>query len=140
MAEAPKRIQLRRTKGWRLPAGAVNVARPSRWGNWYVVGTASEYRHGNYGLGDDLVVWTIDKWGERTAQKWAGFADRLEAVTFAVDLYRRALEATYVDVDGPVHREHYLKGLAGHDLACWCPPGPCHADVLLSLANPGWRP
>ena len=27
-------------------------------------------------------------------------------------------------------------GLAGRSLACWCPPGtPCHADVLLDLAN-----
>ena len=26
--------------------------------------------------------------------------------------------------------------LRGKDLACWCPPGaPCHADVLLLLAN-----
>ncbi len=26
--------------------------------------------------------------------------------------------------------------LAGRDLACWCPPDqPCHADVLLELAN-----
>lgn len=28
---------------------------------------------------------------------------------------------------------HYLKG---RDLACWCPPDqPCHADVLLKIAN-----
>jgi hypothetical protein len=27
--------------------------------------------------------------------------------------------------------------LAGHDLACWCPlDQPCHADILLELANP----
>jgi hypothetical protein len=27
--------------------------------------------------------------------------------------------------------------LAGKNLACWCKPGePCHADVLLDLANP----
>jgi len=26
--------------------------------------------------------------------------------------------------------------LAGCDLACWCAPGvPCHADVLLVVAN-----
>jgi hypothetical protein len=26
--------------------------------------------------------------------------------------------------------------LRGKDLACWCPPDlPCHADVLLDLAN-----
>lgn len=25
--------------------------------------------------------------------------------------------------------------LRGHDLVCWCAPLPCHADVLLELAN-----
>lgn len=25
--------------------------------------------------------------------------------------------------------------LAGRDLACWCAPSPCHADVLLEVAN-----
>jgi len=29
----PKRIQLSRRKGWRLPPGVVVVARPTRWGN-----------------------------------------------------------------------------------------------------------
>jgi hypothetical protein len=29
-----------------------------------------------------------------------------------------------------------LSPLRGHDLACWCPlDQPCHADVLLELAN-----
>jgi hypothetical protein len=28
-----------------------------------------------------------------------------------------------------------LNTLAGHDLACWCAPLPCHCDVLLKLAN-----
>ena len=27
------------------------------------------------------------------------------------------------------------KELKGKDLVCWCSPGPCHADVLLRLAN-----
>lgn len=29
----PKRIQRRRTKGWRMPRGAVYVGRPTKWGN-----------------------------------------------------------------------------------------------------------
>lgn len=30
-----------------------------------------------------------------------------------------------------------LHELAGRDLVCWCAPDqPCHADVLLELANP----
>jgi hypothetical protein len=28
-----RRIQLRRTRGWRKPPGAVVVSRPSKWGN-----------------------------------------------------------------------------------------------------------
>lgn len=29
-----------------------------------------------------------------------------------------------------------LKELRGKNLACWCPKGqPCHADILLKLAN-----
>jgi hypothetical protein len=35
---APRRLQLRRSKGWRLPAGAVSVARPSAWGNPFRIG------------------------------------------------------------------------------------------------------
>jgi hypothetical protein len=35
--ELPARIQLRRTKGWRLPVGAVRVARPGKWGNPFSV-------------------------------------------------------------------------------------------------------
>ena len=29
----PKRIQRKRTKGWRMPTGAVYVGRPTKWGN-----------------------------------------------------------------------------------------------------------
>ena len=32
-----ERIQLRRVKGWRMPEGAVKVARPGKWGNPFKV-------------------------------------------------------------------------------------------------------
>jgi hypothetical protein len=35
----PKRIQLRRAKGWKKPAGAVVVARPTKWGNPFKAAT-----------------------------------------------------------------------------------------------------
>ncbi len=35
----PQRIQRKRTKGWRMPAGAVYVGRGSKWGNPYKIGT-----------------------------------------------------------------------------------------------------
>ncbi len=28
-----------------------------------------------------------------------------------------------------------FKELQGKDLVCWCAPRPCHADVLMELAN-----
>lgn len=33
----PERIQRRRTKGWRMPPGAIYVGRPTKWGNpWQI--------------------------------------------------------------------------------------------------------
>jgi len=44
----------------------------------------------------------------------------------AIRLYREWLDRSELDTDL----------LAGYDLACWCDLGqPCHADVLLELAN-----
>ena len=49
------------------------------------------------------------------------------AARFRADLYAGRLRVTVADA----RRE-----LAGHDLACWCPPDQaCHADVLLEVAN-----
>ena len=31
---------------------------------------------------------------------------------------------------------NWVEPLRGKDLVCWCAPLPCHADVLLELANP----
>jgi hypothetical protein len=39
----PARIQLRRSKGWRLPEGARSVARPSRYGNPFKVGIHGDH-------------------------------------------------------------------------------------------------
>jgi hypothetical protein len=33
MDETPVRVQLRRTKGWRMPLNTVSVARPTKFGN-----------------------------------------------------------------------------------------------------------
>jgi hypothetical protein len=114
----PERIQLRRTKGWRLPEGAVVVARPTRWGNPYRV-----LRHGDGWMvrGNGQAIWAAEPSPDMT---------RREAAEWAVDKYR----AMYPPGSNNAYEARIL--LAGHDLACWCPPGmPCHADVLLELAN-----
>ena len=38
----PKRIQRKRTKGWKMPDGAVYVGRPTKWGNPYSVSPNSK--------------------------------------------------------------------------------------------------
>lgn len=137
----PKRVQLSRKAGWRKPEGCISVARPSRWGNWHVISTPGEqYKRYAHTLVDPkaLIVYEVNKHGNRTGARWAALGDMTEARRLAVDLYRRALEATFLEVDGPLNREHYLAELRGHDLGCWCPlDQPCHADVLLELANRG---
>lgn len=41
--EKPKRIQLSRKRGWRMPLNTVMVSRPSRWGNPF---KTNGYEHG----------------------------------------------------------------------------------------------
>lgn len=95
MPRQPSRIQLSRRKGWRLPAGAIVVARPTRWGNPFRAATPTERA---------TAVASYRKWIRLPGQREL----RAEAV----------------------------RCLRGSDLACWCPlHGPCHADVLLALAN-----
>lgn len=125
-----------------MPENAVSVARPSRWGNWYkVVQLGDRYRDQERFIAalpdpDAYLVEQIDKWGMRTGSQWGGFADKSEAIAFAVELHRRSMLATRADLDGLIHHKHYLQDLRGKDLACWCPlDQPCHADVLLELAN-----
>lgn len=118
----PQRIQLRRTKGWRKPEGAVVVARPSKWGNPYRI--------------EDLHR-RLSDFGEKP--------NVAELRLLVVDMFRADL--TYGPDSpywwyGPHMQIIRIKGalqddqLAGRDLACWCPlDSPCHADVLLEIAN-----
>ncbi|MGI5222202.1 DUF4326 domain-containing protein [Nocardia sp. CA-290969] len=107
----PQRIQLRRTKGWRLPDGAVVVARPSKWGNPYVLAGADRVR---------------DQWGN------FHYVAPGESRGLAVRLFRDDLAEGRLGY----YLDDVVTELAGRDLGCWCPLGePCHADVLLQIAN-----
>lgn len=112
----PERKVLSRRKGARL-GGAVSVARPSRWGNPYVV----VERAGRWDvLGPSGRV--IDTATTARAARALAVAEFRTAVLHG----RRTVPPVTTIRDR-------LKGL---DLACWCPlDGPCHADVLLELAN-----
>lgn len=90
--EAPKRIQRKRSKGWKMPENTVYVGRPTIWGNPFK--TAAEYR-----------AWLNGKQG-------------------------------IVDLGVKPDLLKSIGQLRGKNLACWCPLNkPCHADVLLELAN-----
>ncbi len=92
----PERIQLRRTKGWRMPENTVKVDRTTDWGNPYLPVTKNY--HGR-------------------AAAVAAFQHYCPADSDLASAARRILR--------------------GKNLACWCPlDQPCHADVLLILANP----
>jgi hypothetical protein len=109
VSDRPVRIQRKRTKGWKMPEGAVYVGRPTKWGNPFIVsslGAMNAYRD---------YTNNVDLWTE-----WPC----VDSET-AVRAYREMV-APYRD----------LSKLRGKDLACWCPlDQPCHADVLLELAN-----
>lgn len=113
-AASPQRLQRRRTAGWRKPEGGACVSRPSRFGNPFVIGE---------------IVWIVARAGTQPVAAY----DRPGAVR----LYRRWLDGT-IEVVGQERptREEIRQRLAGRDLLCYCPEGaPCHADVLLEIAN-----
>ena len=59
---------------------------------------------------------------------------KAEALAKAVELYANDFRWGTSDITP----EEVRAELAGKDLACWCPlSSPCHADVLLELANAG---
>ena len=57
MPDAPRRIQQRRTAGWRKPEGAIAVGRGTKWGNPFPVGSPVRIEGGPEVLVDqDLAV------------------------------------------------------------------------------------
>lgn len=112
----PSRLQLSRRKGFDLQAlstsingrEAVHVGRPGPWGNPFVVG-----KHGDAAYCVDLYKALL-----------AGL------LRVGADPDIAALERTRRFVAENVDE------LRGKNLACWCKPGaPCHANVLLEVAN-----
>lgn len=104
----PKRIQRSRAKGWRMPEGAVVVDRSTPWGNPFVTGK-------------DGKAWECVRYYRillTGMTVWGGPA--------SIETQETARK----------HVINNIGSLRGKDLACWCRlDQPCHADVLLELAN-----
>lgn len=114
----PERVQLSRRKGWRMPANTVSVVRPGRLGNPFTVAAAIDSGYATKENAGAFVVECFRDWltqrSKANADWWTGpESDRRRAEIIGL-----------------------LGDLRGKNLACWCPLGrPCHADVLLELAN-----
>lgn len=103
----PKRIQLSRAKGWRMPPHTVKVDRTTCFGNVVKIGADAQVE----GVDGCMYYWEVSP-----------------AIAVAI---HREIVLRRVKRD-PTH----LEILRGMNLACWCKLGePCHADTLLELAN-----
>lgn len=102
----PDRITLSRAKGWRMPPNTVKVDRSTAFGN----------------------PWTVEN---ARAAGFIGTDADLQAM--CASTFRNAMLRGLPAVETHLAR---LPELRGKNLACWCKPGtPCHADVLMELAN-----
>ncbi len=125
---APVRLQLKRTKGFNLQALSLStnglpaeiVARPRKFGNPFTAVKAREIgyvrRHDTVEDAQTFLAGCFREWLADNSVKMWWQGEESEK--------RRAAIITN------------LLTLRGKNLACWCRPGmPCHADVLLELAN-----
>jgi hypothetical protein len=106
----PVRVQLSRRKGWRMPENTVKVSRPTKWGNPF---TAEQALDAGFRDGPGMAVWGFRQWLKRDRDFENHHPAKRDAILQCID------------------------DLRGKNLACWCALNePCHADVLLELANP----
>lgn len=131
-----ERIQRKRRGGWKAPTGAVYVGRGTRWGNPWRVARAegcnagpevhSQWRSGQHWH----AVWP-------DGEHWC-YPDKAGAFERVVEVYRLSLLSGLSTFAVLPTVAEVREQLAGKDLMCWCAPDlPCHADVLLAVANGG---
>lgn len=102
-----------------MPANTVYVGRPTQWGNPFTITDVGPVPP------KPEPMWGVTYRG-RVLIRWD---TRELAAVDAVDRYRRFLREHPGAVD-------WIAALRGKNLACWCPLNqPCHADVLLAIAN-----
>lgn len=119
-----------------MPANTIYVGRPTLYGNPFRPYLAECCGHWDV-VDDNEVTYLVDH--GRTHERDYPLTTKAEATRKAVELYDAELTYWFggrMQWD-PVLIEAVRK-LRGHNLACWCPlDQPCHADVLLEIANGG---
>lgn len=126
---APIRIQRQRTKGCKMPDNTVYVGRPTRWGNPFRIGqTHMPAVHPSEVTAVKSGPFTHFSVDGRPGIPLIPF-DKPLTPEDTVALFRgHAMEQI-----GPASIREALRG---KNLACFCAlDQPCHADVLLELAN-----
>lgn len=101
-----------------MPENTVYVGRGSKWGNPYRV--VPLHRSGPF----DIMI------GEHFCGQSTGryLAHKM--------VKNRFIQAQKMGWHNTLPNDYTRAELAGKNLACWCPLDmPCHADVLLQLAN-----
>lgn len=112
----PKRIQRRRTRGWRMPANCVCVTRPTKWGNPFKIGEKNPFG-------------TITQDKNHSVSLYVGFAPLNEKLIAAAQAELKGMDlACYCGLC-----ELHADGLPMGEKCPWC--DKCHADVLLEIAN-----
>lgn len=144
----PERIQLSRAGGFSLQnvsyalngLEAVNVARPSKWGNPFnfrssefsfvalSLGCRADFKGRQEASVKAFRAWLVPGGGRRVKETEFGVV--LEGRGKRVPIGARAKAGLAPAIDD------VRNALRGKNLACWCKPGwYCHADVLLEIAN-----
>ena len=113
----PYRIQRQRTKGCRTPENTVYVGQGTKWGNPWKV---TPHEDGRATVTDPISCTAFESVPAATAHATGSFRWQL---------------LNHPNVLGFTETEASAE-LAGKNLACSCPlDQPCHADVLLEIAN-----
>lgn len=104
----PKRIQRKRARGWKKPDNTVDITRPGRWGNPFIVGQDGS-------LSECIRLLELLLSGCICVSCKASIESQKK--------YLKNIESD-------------IKTLRGKNLMCWCREGkPCHGDILLKVAN-----
>lgn len=100
-----------------MPENTVSVSRPTIYGNPFTHPKTAE------------AVAAFRQYCQGGTQSFTMSPGGLQ---FAKGLHKNSLHWAWSDW----LRTEGLAAIRGKNLACWCKPGePCHADVLLELAN-----
>ena len=126
MENKPIRIQRKRTKGFKLQAlspdgrEVISVCRPTKFGNPYQVQPIHINPSSNY--------YTVVS-PELCFRSPETFANKTIAASYAIQQFQEYIIKT--NFIPTIQAE-----LKGKHLACFCPlDHPCHANVLLEIAN-----